>query len=423
MVIVLAALLMPSVAVSQQPQKRSGKRAVSSPFPAAAGIPAEYRSKNFVLHTDLSKAEAQALLKRKETMLAQVTKYWGRPNPRPIVCIVAKNINDWPEAVVNRLDRRGVDMIRARGGLCISKPVGTGVSYHINATVYATAEKNVPFHEAIHAYCRHAFGNVGPIWYAEGMAEVGHYWRENDSAVAVHCPQYIAKYLRGSEPKTLRAIVNDQQYNAADVGGWQHYAWRWALCHLLGTNTNYRKRFRPLGLGFLTKQKISFESVYGPMAREISFEYLFFLKHVEPGYRVDLCSWDWKTPFSGLSHNVGGQRHTAATSRIKARCGWQASRLLVKNGQKYECSTKGQWKTSKKGASINADGSKDGTGRLVGILFDDSFDYYVLSKPFELGAKGTFQAPDDGKLFLRCRDRWSEIADNSGRITVRIKAD
>ena len=60
-------------------------------------------------------------------------------------------------------------------------------------------------------------------------------------------------------------------------------------------------RFRPLGLGFLGEQKVSFEETYGAMAAEISFEYLFFVAHLEQGYRVDLCSWDWKKKFKPLA--------------------------------------------------------------------------------------------------------------------------
>src|SRR5690606_8113689 len=44
-----------------------------------SGKPADYRSKNFILHTDISAEEAQELLKKLETMLSLISKYWGRP--------------------------------------------------------------------------------------------------------------------------------------------------------------------------------------------------------------------------------------------------------------------------------------------------------------------------------------------------------
>jgi hypothetical protein len=56
------------------------------------------------------------------------------------------------------------------------------------------------------------------------------------------------------------------------------------------------------------------------------------------------------------------------------------------------------------------------------ILSKDSDGEYTLSQPFPLGAEGTFKPPASGKLFVRCEDAWGSLADNQGRITVKIKA-
>src|SRR5690606_26900406 len=101
-----------------------------------------------------------------------------------------------------------------------------------------------------------------------------------------------------------------------------NYAWRWALCHLLANNPNYADRFRPLGLGLLQEQPVSFELTYGAMANEISFEYLFFLEHIEQGLRADLIGWDWSKKFVPLKTS-----QKAAASVIQARRGWQPSGL------------------------------------------------------------------------------------------------
>ena len=45
----------------------------------------------------------------------------------------------------------------------------------------------------------------------------------------------------------------------------------------------------------------------------------------------------------------------------------------------------------------------------------------MLSEPFPLGAYGSFTPPGSGQLYLRCRDKWNEIADNKGSMTVKIK--
>ncbi len=372
---------------------------------AANGPRADYRSKNFLIHTDLPAEEARALLERMETMLSLLTKYWGRPNPRVIECYVVKNLANWPNGT---LDPRGLQSIQGGGGVTRSTVITQGNAFIANAIVYAVADRGTPLHEAVHAYCAHAFGTTGPVWYSEGMAELGQYWRANDESVKVH--DVVERYLQQSEPKSLNEIINSDETTG---DSWQNYAWRWALCHLLATNPNYKPRFRQLGLGMLQKQRgATFEAVYGSMAKEISFEYLFFLEHLENGFRCDLCAWDWKARYRKP------RGRGSLLSRIEARGGWQPSRLEVEADKEYEFSTEGTWKLIEDGEELTAAGGSEGAGRLMGVIMQD----YELSEPFELGAEGTFKASQDGELLLRCNDAWGKLADNSGRVTVRIKA-
>jgi hypothetical protein len=147
------------------------------------------------------------------------------------------------------------------------------------------------------------------------------------------------------------------------------------------------------------------------MSKEISFEYLFFLQHMNQGYRSDLCSWDWKTKSQRL-------RGTATIqSKIVANRGWQASRVMVKEGDKIAYTASGEWDLGKSGPKVGPDGNDAGMGGLEGVLFSD----YQLTPPFPLGASGDYEATSSGTLFLRCRDDWCEIADNGGAVTVKFK--
>jgi hypothetical protein len=370
-------------------------------------IPATQQSKSFLLHTDLPPAEAQQLLQRLETMLGFVAGYWGRPHRGVITMYVARDIGDWPAEVLAKMDPAGVESIRRGGGLTVGTVMVRGNEFRSKAIVYAVADHGTPQHEAVHAYCNHAFGGTGPVWYAEGMAEVGNYWVEGDKGVSA--PQSVINYLRRTPTKSLDAIVNNPLETTGD--SWQNYAWRWALCHLLGHNENYSRRFKPLGLQLLNRAKTDFWQVYGSQAEEIEFEYRLFLETLVPGYRVDLCSWDWKTRFSAAV----GNRSLACT--IRADRGWQASRLLVSKGTEYEFAATGEWSLGKGAEKLTADGNDAGHSRLVGVIFND----YSLSEPFELGAAGSFIAPADGRLYLRCQDDWGSIADNSGSVSVRLK--
>jgi len=365
----------------------------------------DFSSRNFLVHTDLAEAEANDLLDRLETMLRLISRYWGRPNKKTIECFVVVDLRNWPPG---SLDPAGRAYIRSGGGLTVTTVAVRGTRFDAKAIVYAIADRGTAQHEAVHAYCAQAFGRGGPIWYAEGMAEMGQYWREDDHTVRID--DRVLAYLQRAEPKSLNEIVN-----AREVTGdsWQNYAWRWALCHLLANNPNYRDRFRPLGLGLLTGQDVSFNAVYGSLAPEISFEYLFFLEHVEQGYDVTQCSWDWKARFRAVSVRRG------ATSKIKADYGWQPSRVLAQDGTSYTYTVIGTWKTDDVSEAVDADGHPDGRGTLMGVVFSAD---YELSDPFELGTEGTWSADRDGSLFLRCRDGWGELGNNTGRVTVKFTA-
>lgn len=369
--------------------------------------PRDYRSKNFLIHSDLSEDEAKQLLEELETMLSLISRYWGKPNRQTIEMYVAKNIRNWPRSVLQQMDADGIKSIANGGGVTVGLTTSAGGQRFTKSTVYCTAERGVPKHEAVHAYCQQAFGTTGPLWYSEGMAEMGQYWRTDD--MSVNCEDYVLDYLRKVQPKSLNDIVNPTVEVTGD--SWQNYAWRWALCHLLANNTNYQARFRPLGLAYLTNQNVTFEQVYGPMADEIIFEYLFFLNHMERGYRVDLCSWDWTARFSRLLPGRTGK------TKVKAAAGWQPSRILLESGQKYDFSASGQWKLAKDGEALTADGKPDGSGKLIGVIFKD----FKLGEPFELGDYGTFVAPESGQLWLRCRDGWGSLADNEGEMEVTLK--
>jgi hypothetical protein len=365
--------------------------------------PADYQSQHFLIHTDLAPREARALLERLETMLGLISNYWGRPLSGIIECYVVRDLKKWP---ANSLEAEGREKIEHGAGVTISRKLVRGNRYLAKSVVYAVADHGTPQHEAVHAYCAQTFGDVGPTWYSEGMAEMGNYWRANDPSVQVE-PQ-ILQYLRESEPKSLNEIVNARELSG---DSWQNYAWRWALCHLLANNTNYSDRFRPLGLALLNRQPTRFEDAYGSMSNEISFEYLEFVRNVEPGYRADLCSWDWNKRFS--------RPHSRPISvKVHAERGWQPTRVEVAEGDVLQFTTTGEWRLEKEGTDLTAAGNQDGAGKLIGVWFRD----FELSEPFALGDEGEIEAPHPGRLYVRCQDGWGSLADNHGAVTLKIRA-
>ena len=322
-------------------------------FSDKPSVPRDVRSSHFLLHTDISDRSAKMLLDKLEYMIGLISRYYGRLPSGIIECYVVRDLSQWKDIP---LEPNGVAKIQEGAGVTISRSLGK----QKKSVVYSCDKHGVVQHEAVHAYCSQTFGSTGPTWYSEGMAEMGQYWKKGGLAVDVSPP--VIRYLTNGTPKKMTDIVAAGQITG---DSWQAYAWRWALCHLLAHNTNYSGRFKSLGLNMMSGGKATFESVYGDVAREISFEYDLFVKDFGNGYRVDLCQWDWTTKPVAIS----GQRRI--NCKIASQRGWQSSRLKLNKGKKYEFVCVGEWKISPSGPPATGAGDSQGKGKLIGVVFNN----------------------------------------------------
>ena len=93
--------------------------------------------------------------------------------------------------------------------------------------VYSCDKVGVVQHEAVHAYCQQTFGDTGPTWYAEGVAELGHYWKKDQPALEID--PVVINYLKNSPPKKMLDIVAAGQITG-DSGKRTRGGGRCAIC-------------------------------------------------------------------------------------------------------------------------------------------------------------------------------------------------
>ena len=367
--------------------------------------PRDVRSQHYILHTDISDREAKMLLDRLEEMLGFVSRYYGRPQSGVVECYVVADMKQWPPTFFTEEVKQ---KIANKEGLTQSiSAVSSLGGRRSKSTVFTGNLPGVVQHEAVHAYCNLTFGSSGPTWYSEGMAEMGQYWKESQREVDVD-PRVIKYIRRSKSPKELKEIVRPGQITG---DAWEAYAWRWALCHLLANNPNYSRTFKQLGIGLMSKKPgVSFTSAYGRKAKQLMFEYDHFVKHVDNGYRADLCAWRWKHRFKELR----GKGHE--TFKVEAKYGWQPA-LRVMEEAEYDYICKGEWLLDGTGTKAGADGHDKLGGQLSAVVMTD----YELGEPIQLGAQGSFKAPATGDLYLRCEEDWTRLGDNSGSISVHIR--
>jgi len=388
------------------------------------------------VRTDLPEGEMTALCARLERALQFAERYWGRELRGQIECYVVHDLAAWSDAQLpHRLARVIVSGI---GGATLPRMVSTGKQSRNCPRVYASSQPGVAEHEIIHAYCVQTFGSAGPEWYKEGMAEM--LVRGCTRESGVHCSADQVATLRGGAGATIAEILSlgetgrritaalarledlpassrhvpsaawtPQDADAVSIAR-DEYLRSWAFCYLLLHNPNYAPRFRSLGNVFVEKQRDAFDEFFSPVREQIEFEHRFFLEHLAVGYRVDLCRWDWSADFRPL------QPSCSHTARVAAARGFQASGLTLSAGQRYHYRAAGAWSLSADGGVTDADGEA-GRGRLVGVVLSEM----RLGKAFPLGVEGSFHAPADGLLYLRCEDAWNELADNQGHVDVTFQ--
>lgn len=414
-------------------------RADEAPAESPQGEPIDtYRSGRLELRTDLPAAAAEALVERLETTLRRISRYWRRPLGRRIVLFVADDLSNWPDEALPHPQARML-LRHVRGGTELQKvrsPESPDLS--LVAHVYATSERGIAEHELVHAYCMLAFGTCGPEWYKEGMAEMACY--DSTDAQAVACKADVARMLRSERGTTIAQIIDAGKFTqpiavrldelrranqgrSRDGDQWEprdtdivHKARRsyhrsWALCYFLANNPNYQERFRQLGICYLNRMDADFNEVFADDEDKLAFEFALFLKEIDEGYRVDLCHWNWKREFSELGEGE------VKSVRVLAARGYQPSGMIVSANEVYDYVAEGRWTACRRRVPVSADGSYLGQGCLEGVIVN----HYTLSEPFHLGTKGSFVAQRSGQLFLRCRDDWYSLADNEGRVEVRLR--
>lgn len=364
------------------------------------------RSAHFAFLTDVSDREAKIILDKLERMAGLLEKYFGRGPAGPIEGFIVQDLAVFPPGTL--VEPAGVAKIREGAGICFNARLGK----QRQATLYSSADHGVIQHECTHGFCHMTFGSTGPTWLAEGVAELGNYWKDGEAAVDIE--PVVMGYLQRAEPK--RGLLEIAVPGRTPAGTWQDYAWRWALCHMLAFNPNYGDRFKPLAIALMEERPdVSFESVYGPVAKQVSFEYDQFLGHVGNGYRADLAAWPWKARFRRLPAAAN------LVAKVKAQAGWQASGLEVERAAGYAFEAAGTWRTAAAGEPCTAAGDAAGRGRLEAAVLTETDTGFTLSAPFALGAKGTCTPPASGRLYLRCADDWTQLGDNDGEVEVTLR--
>lgn len=297
---------------------------------------------------------------------------------------------------------------------------------------YDYYRRHLLIHEATHCVMTYLPENQAPVWYLEGMAELfGTHRIASDGKIHFDVmptsPEEFAGFgritliqdaVKAERTWTISEVLS---YPAAKYLDPEPYAWTWALCYFLKHHPRYSTRFHELARN---QQPRAFQTVMETLltegGRDLVTEWGLFAANLQYGFDVSRAAISFQRGLSWTDKE-------ARTAEVVADRGWQSTKCLLKAGQRYEITATGMFTLAQqpKPWISEADGISfryfQGIplGKLLAWVHNEEGDPQYTVLP--IGSRGEITVPVTGTLYLRFNDSWSELADNTGSVSVSVR--
>ena len=383
--------------------------------------------KHSTLYTDLAASESvDELPKVFDLMVSQLCEYFE---------LNAKKYESWKAEIfligdAAKFDKSGaLDQVpKLRNGYALRNRIW------LREQPSEYYRRHLLIHEGVHALMGYVFGRWGPPWYREGTAELlgTHRW-ENGRLTLGYLPQnadevpnwrrifIVRDDFAKKEGKRIedvfRLASEDYDENAA-------YAWSWAFAAFCDHHPRYRTAFRRTAR-LLSRPEGELSEHFLRLldkaaAGRFNDDWTDFVANIDFGYDFDrtrIDDFSFGKPLSGDGGAVS----------VRADRGWQNSGWRLEKGQTYELTAEGRfqlgrtpkiWWSEPNGITVRYHrGIPIGT-LLAALLPDSDVDF---AAPKVVGTGVTWSVERSGTLFFRINDFASELDDNDGSATVRIR--
>jgi len=296
--------------------------------------------------------------------------------------------------------------------------------------------RHLLLHEGTHAFMYTLLNNIGPPWYAEGMAELlgTHRWADGQLTLNYFParPQEVPKLGRIEIIETefaarralrLTDVLNFSSHTYAKPDG---YAWSWAAAAFLDNHPRYRERFRRLPK-FVNDADFNrrFAETFSSDAAQLAEEWQVFISDIAYGYDFSRTEVDFR---SGVKLPSRGAKLTVTADR-----GWQNTGVRLEAGKAYDLQASGRYQVGKEprilwcepnGVSIHFVHGKPLGTLLAAVRPDDgSSATSPLATPLAAGLSTIVRPAHSGTLYLRVNVSDGELDSAAGTLTVHVGLD
>ncbi len=297
--------------------------------------------------------------------------------------------------------------------------------------------RHLLLHEGTHGFMMAHVGGSGPPWYFEGLAELlgTHRWQDGTLELGYMPP------TRDDAPYWGRIKVIRDEYDAGRgmslvqimrYGPEAHrqnepYGWCWGAAEFFEKHPRYRDAFHHMRqyLAFdADRFARRFAALVDTPWTQVEEEWQLFVMNVDYGYDVARAAIDFR---KGAPLVAEG-----AVVEIAADRGWQSSGILLEEGGSYRLTASGRYQVADEpvvwwcepgGVTIRYDRGRP-LGMLLAAVHDDDFDGSTVSAlglPQPIGLAREMFIERSGTLYLRINESAGDLADNAGKLTVRIE--
>jgi hypothetical protein len=297
-------------------------------------------------------------------------------------------------------------------------------------------QRHMLLHEGTHGFMHLILGGAGPPWYMEGVAELlgTHRWQDGQLQLG-YFPQSRDEVEMWGRTRIVQSDVEAGQVKSLDqimdYGPTAHidnapYGWCWAAAAFLDGHPEFQQRFRQLKSS-VRLDPVTFRSRFDQLYQEdrnrVTPQWQMFVEHLDYGYDLQREAIVYR---DSQPLPAGGSE-----AEVQADRGWQATGVRVEAGTVYRLSAAGRfqiamrsqaWRSEPNGVTIEYYAGRP-LGLLLAAVSDEtghtvSENMFLDPAPVGLGTDVAFR--QSGTLYLRVNDAPSQLADNTGQVTVTI---
>ena len=295
-------------------------------------------------------------------------------------------------------------------------------------------------HEGTHAFCYFNFGNLGPPWLAEGLAEYlsVHRWENGqlEMAARVSEKEQLAYWGRvkllqdawhRGQTKTLTDVQN---FLPADFPATESYAWSWAAVSMMSEAEPLRNAFRESLQqlnelnGMQWNDRLQESLQWDRQQLETQWE--VNISEMVYGYDFRRAAIQW------ASDDVKEIAGDGVTFSIPADGAWHQTAFRLTAGE-WQFQADGDYQILEEagqavfsgpdGISLDyANGARLGAVEIAinlpqGFLKSSS----PLTRPIPTGRRMLLKPGESGRLFVRVSDSPAALNDNQGDVEIQVR--